>query len=138
MNPLEPTFVDAFRANPIFFVLIGMLAAAAFVVALVALVSLARPRRALVAGIVAGALAVAAMGAGAFAWHSARSTVDEALAIAGLTDRDRERIRAAGYAEAAYPLYFGLAAATLPLLAASVAVLVSLTRGNPAKATAGG
>ena len=69
-----------------------------------------------------------AMGAGAVGSASAKGQTDVALSSPDLNDNDRSRMRAYRYAEARYPLYFGLAIGLVPLLAGAALAVAGMAR----------
>jgi hypothetical protein len=117
MDP-APTYLEAFKENPIWFGLSILSASAALVLLLVALVLTIKKARTggLVAGILAACLGLGAIGSGAVGRSIGRSHTDAAATAAGLTAHDRARIVAYGYAESGLNLTFGLAVGLLPVL----------------------
>lgn len=95
----DSAFLDAFKGNPLPFLLIFLLAAAGLALGVAALVlAITKGSR---------AIAVIALGAGLLsisvglgAWALGRTRVEAALALPGLNENDRRRLRAAGEEEA--------------------------------------
>lgn len=133
---MEPTLVDAFKANPFFFLASTVLAVAAGVLALVALVvALKKPVGAIVLGAISIFVALGALGFGALGWTLAVSRVDGAASHPGLSDSDRERLTTYGYAEARYCLIHGALVSALPLLGGIAGVGLGVRRRKaPARA----
>ena len=137
MQPIAPTVLDVFKANPFFFLLSTAIAALAGVLALVALLLLIRkPKLAIGLGALAVVASLAAFGAGALGWTLAVSRVDGATSAPGLSAADRARLTSYGYAEARLCLEHGALVSALPFLAGAVGVLagVARTKRGPARA----
>ena len=118
MQPLTPTFSEAFKANPFFFMVSTALAAAAFVLAVIALAFLWK--KPIVTVVLAGLAllgSLAAFGFGTLGWTLAVSRVDAAASYPGLTDADRDRLTHYGYAEARICLVHGALVSVVPFVA---------------------
>lgn len=126
MFPAEPTLLDAFKANPFFMALSVLLGAAGLVLAIVGLALALRGSRAgLVVGIAAALNGLGAVGVGAVGTMVGRAHVEAVLAAPGLAEKDKERLRVYGEAEASYSLKLGLGAGLLPLLGGVAAVVIA-------------
>lgn len=129
---MEPSFVDAFKQNPLFFLIGILFAGLGLSLAVAGLVFATRRSK---AGIVLGFVAVlgglCALGSGVVGWLLAKSQVEAAVQSPGLSAGDRSRLMEAGSAEALHSLEFGIAACALPLLAGMTACVVGIAKRNP-------
>jgi len=117
-----PTLRDAIHVSALSFAFMVLIGALSLVIGVVANVTKRRGRATKLGGFaIAGALAI--VGIGAFGRHVARTETDDLLTVGGLSESVRGQIRALGYEEADYVLWFGVAAAALPLGLGAVAVL---------------
>jgi hypothetical protein len=129
MQAIAPTFSDAFKANPFFFLVSTALAAAAGVLALIAIVLVfKKPKLAIVVGALGVLGSLGAFGFGALGWALAAQRVDNAASYPGLTDSDRARLTTYGYAEARICLLHGALVSALPILAAAVGLAGGVLR----------
>ena len=129
MQTISPTFSEAFKANPFFFLVSTGIAVAATVIALIAIAFL---RKKPIVTIVLAALALvgslAAFGFGTLGWTLAVSRVDAAASYPGLSDADRDRLKSYGYAEARLCLEHGALVSVLPFVAGIGMVFIGVTR----------
>jgi hypothetical protein len=121
---MDVSLLGAVKHSPLFFVLVVMLGAPAFPVSLVGVIMMLR--RAPVArllGFVALAGAVLALLVGVMGWLYGRHLADSAAASPGLNVVEKTLLQEAGYTEAAYHLWFGLAVTLPSVLFGVVAIL---------------
>jgi hypothetical protein len=119
--------LEAFKENPVFFLLACLLGVAAVAAGLVGLFVVTRQLRVGV-GVVALGLGLSALGAGAGGTLVARGHVDAAALTPGLSARDSDRIRDIGYRESAQSLVFGSLAAVPGSLLAVIALVSARKR----------
>lgn len=129
MSMSEPGWFDAFSHNPVVFVIGGLVGVVSLLVAVGGLALVAKSWKATV---VLGALAVlggtATVGVGVIGWLQARWSTESAVSFPGLSPSEKEKLRAMGEAESAYPLMFNGGLAVLPVAAGLAAVAVGVMK----------
>lgn len=114
---MEPSFLEAFKQNPLFFLVSIFFGGLGLALAVLALVLASRASKlGIVIGLVAVLAGLGALGSGVVGWLTSRSLVESAAASPGLSASDRSRIMEAGNAEAIYSLELGIGVCALPLL----------------------
>jgi hypothetical protein len=129
-----PTFMEAFKENPVFLSLSILLGTAGFVMLIVALIALGKSPGAATAIAVAAAVAgLLAIGAGYVGSSKGKEMTELAATTPGLSDFDRMRIREQGFAESQIQLVFGVKVGSLPLAGGAVLALLGIMRARKNK-----
>lgn len=132
---MDVSFLGAVKHSPLFFVLVVMLGTPALPISLVSVVMMLRKVPiARLLGVVAVAGASLALSVSVAGWRYGQHLADGAAAFPGLTEAERTLLLEAGYAEAAYNLWFGLAV-TLPSIVFGVAAILGARSGATAPDT---
>jgi hypothetical protein len=115
---VEPqvSFLEAFKSNPLPILLVLLLAAAGLVIGGAALVMALTGRGGRALAAIALVFGLLSLGVGAGGYALARSMVEAALTVPGLSSSDRARLKAQGDEEAAVILRVAFFAATPSLL----------------------
>jgi hypothetical protein len=127
----DPSFLDAFKHDPLVFVGCVFVGTMSLLVGLIALATRShrtRAKRGL--GAVAAVGGVVALAMGIAGWMSHGAGLDAVLATPGLSPADIERLRHASAIEGRWSLIAGAMAGVPPLLIGLVAAW--LTRASPA------
>lgn len=126
---MEPSFIDAFKQNPLFFLIGILLGGLGLALAITAMVFAGRGSKVgIVLGFVAILSGLGALTSGVVGWMFGRSGIEAAAQSPGLSAGDRARLIQAGYAESLYSLELGIAASALPLLAGMTACAVGIAK----------
>ncbi len=132
---MDVSFLGAVSHSPLFFVLVVMVGAPAFPIALVSVIMMLRKAPiARLLGLVAVAAAALAFLVSVAGWLYGQHLADRAATIAALTAAERAALIEAGYAEAAYNIWFGLAI-TVPSFLFGVAAILGARSDAPAPGT---
>jgi hypothetical protein len=131
MEP-EPSFLEAFKDDPLYMLGAALLGLVALVGAGIAFLPKSPSARLSIAA-VAMLLAFGALGVGALGTIHERNLTESAAETPGLTAADRERLTTYGNAEASYHLLAGAGSALPGGLLGLVALVLGLVR-RPARA----
>jgi hypothetical protein len=129
---MEPSLIDAFKQNPLFFLIACFFGGLGLALSLLGLILASRGSKiGIVIGLVAVLSGFGALGSGVVGWVMARNMVEAAAAAPGLSASDRSRLMEHGTAEALYSLEVGIAASALPLLIGMGACGLGIAKRKP-------
>jgi len=132
---MDVSLLGAIKHNPLFFLLVLMLGVPALPIALVSVIMmLRRVAIARLLGFVAVGAAFLAFLVAVAGWLYGRHQVDVVLTLPALTEAERAALLAAGYAEARYLIWWGLAVAVPSMVFGAVAIF-GTRAGEPDEAT---
>ena len=121
--------MDAFKTQPLPFLLATLLAAGGLVILLIAIITtLKRAPAAFMFAIVALGLGAAAIGAGFVGRSMGRSRTDAIVSAHGMSESDRQRLRTLYDTQADVNLVFGAAVGALPLLGGAITAALARRR----------
>ena len=128
---MEATLLEAFKHNPLPFVLALAAGGIGLLLCIVGFVLVRKaPKAAIVVGLFGALAGFGAVGMGLFGWWSGRTMVDAVVSVPGLTANDRARLQELGYAEASYSLLVGAVSGVLPALGGLIVAGVGVARSR--------
>lgn len=124
--PDSPTFLDVFKENPLFLLVALLLGAVAVAVGGIGVLVGRKNRAGAAVSAIAALIALVALGVGGLASWRIHRVTEEVISVAGLTEKDRDRIRAYSSESANITLTVAGIAALPGLLLGAIGVAVGL------------